>query len=171
MVPSLLLPFLLAAPPQPPVPPPQEAVLLGACTIDQILKHREIFQSNTDKTLIPPRWAARWKALDTPCLLVVAFGSWCGDSQQQLPDLLPLMKEPNPFVDVRFLGVARDKKAEAAWWPKGIKAPVVDRVPTFWLYTVQSGGSYKLVGSVVETPPKPDQRMAESLLELLEKAR
>lgn len=106
-----------------------------------------------------------------PCTLVVAFGSWCSDSQAELPDLLALTKESNPFVTLRYIGVYRDKRADADAWPKGITPQVIEKVPTIWLFELQPGGTQKLLGSIVETPPKPGQRMAEALLELLEKAK
>ena len=146
-------------------------ILLGLCTAEDILRHREVFRNNVTQAHLQPAWKARWKALDSPCVLVVAFGSWCGDSQQQLPDLLALMQEPHPFVEVRLVGVGRDKKADPAAWPKGASIPVVERVPTFWLYSQQPGGACRLVGSIVETPPVPGQRMAQALLDLLEQAR
>ena len=148
----------------------QQPVLLGPATRAAILAHRSIFQANTDKANLPPALLKRWKDLATPCTLVVAFGSWCGDSQRELPDFLALMAEENPFVKVQFLGVYRDKKVAPGLWPPGLEPQTVANVPTFWLYVLQPGGSSKLLGSVVETPPKKGQRMAEAVLELLEKA-
>jgi hypothetical protein len=46
----------------------------------------------------------------------------------------------------------------------------VVRVPTFFLFATQPGGGQKLVGSVVETPPREGQTMAEALVELVERA-
>jgi hypothetical protein len=187
VIPSLLLSLALSGTFAPDGPPPlspdlkpgqlprdagdQQPLLLGACTREDILRHREVFRSGTAAAALKPEWTARWKALDRPCVLVVAFGSWCGDTQRQLPDLLALLQDPNPFVEVRFVGVARDKKLTASPWPKGVAPQAAERVPTFWLCTLQPGGAFKLAGSVVETPPKPGQRMAEAMLDLLEKAR
>lgn len=148
-----------------------QPVLIGVCNRDELLAHREIFRANTGKAELPPEWKARWKALDAPCTLVVAIGSWCGDTQREVTDLLALMAEPNPFVTVHFIGVWRDKKAEASWWPKGIEAQKIEKVPTFWAFTLQSGGAQTLSGRIVENPPKKGQRMAEAILELLEKGR
>lgn len=148
----------------------QQPVLMGLCEAKAILAHRAIFQQNLAKDPLTPALKARWKGLNTPILLVVAFGSWCGDSQQELPDLLGLLQEPNPFVQVRFMGVYRDKQAPASAWPEGILPQTIEKVPTFWAYTLLPGGAYRLLGSIVETPPRPGQRMGEALLELLEKA-
>lgn len=148
----------------------QQVVLLGATTREGILSHRNIFRDNTQHRDIKAAWTARWKAIDVPCTLVVAFGSWCSDSQAELPDLLALTKEPNPFVTIQYIGVYRDKKVDAAPWPKGIAPQVIEKVPTIWLFELQPGGEQKLLGQIVETPPK-GQRMAEAVLELLAKAK
>ncbi len=148
----------------------QQVVLLGATTREAILAHREIFRDNTQHREIKAAWTDRWKAIDIPCTLVVVFGSWCSDSQVELPDLLALTKEANPFVTLQYVGVYRDKKVEAGAWPKGITPQVIEKVPTIWLFELQPGGEQKLLGQIVETAPN-GQRMAEAVLELLEKAK
>lgn len=148
----------------------QKAVLLGVTTREAMLSHRDIFSDNTKHRDIKAEWSARWKAMDVPCTLVVAFGSWCSDSQAELPDLLALTKESNPFVTLHYIGVYRDKKVDVAAWPKGITPQVIEKVPTIWLFELQPGGAQKLLGQIVETPPN-GQRMAEAVLELLSKAK
>ncbi len=149
----------------------QQPVLVGATTREAILTHRAIFRENMKHRTMKAEWLARWKAIDTPCTLVVAFGSWCSDSQAQLPNFLALTQEANPFVTIHYHGVYRDKKAEGSAWPKGVEPQPIVKVPTFWLFTLQPGGGQKLVGSIVETPPKKDQDMAEAVVELLEQAK
>ncbi len=179
----LLTATLLGA--QPAVPPPMipaaragelpcdakdhEPLLLGATTRQAILDHRASFREGTAKAQLPDALRARWKAVKTPLTLVAVFGSWCGDSQRELPELLALEAEPNPFIEVHYLGVYRDKKLETAAWPKGCPPQPVERVPTFYLFSLQPGGGQKLVGTIVETPPKAGQRMAEALVDLAEK--
>jgi thiol-disulfide isomerase/thioredoxin len=147
-----------------------QAVLLGATTREAILSHRDIYRDHTKHRDIKAEWAARWKAITAPCTLVVVFGSWCSDSQMELPDLLALAKEPNPFVTIHYIGVYRDKKADASAWPKGIAPQVIEKVPTIWVFSLQPGGTQKLLGSIVETPPN-GQRTAEAVLDLLALAR
>lgn len=187
MLPALLLPLALAA-----APPPQDApagppaprsaslpldpkdklpVLVGPCTREEVLRHREVFAAYLAADPVAPAWKARWQALDAPCVVVAVFGSWCDDSHRELPDLLGLMAEPNPFVEVRLVGVLRDRKADPAPWPKGVPVPAVERVPTFWVYAQVPGGGHRLLGSIVEAPPVKGQRMAEAILGLLELAR
>lgn len=145
-------------------------LLLGETTSKAILAHRAIFRDTLAKVQLSPALKARWKGVKRPLTLVAVFGSWCGDSHYQLPDLLALEEEPNPFIEVHYLGVYRDKAIDAAAWPKGCAPQKVVRVPTFYLFATQPGGEQKLVGSVVENPPRAGQRMAEALVELVEAA-
>lgn len=148
----------------------QKPVLLGRCEPGAILKHRDAFLEGLKKDPLPEALRARWGQIASPVLLVVAFGSWCSDSQAELPDLLGLLEKPNPFITVHFIGVYRDKQADAACWPTGILPQAIEKVPTFWAYSLQPGGAYRLLGSIVEKPPRPEQRMGEAVIELLEKA-
>ena len=141
-------------------------VLLGEVTAQAVLASRAKFRDNLARVRLTADLKARWQAVRHPCTLVAVFGSWCGDSHRQLPHLLALAVEPNPFIEVHYLGVARNKLVTA--WPQGCPPQKVDRIPTFYLFTVQPGGHQKLVGMVVETPPKAGETMAEALVALLE---
>jgi hypothetical protein len=148
----------------------RKPTLVGEAKAPAILASRPAFQDNLAKLHLSPALRSRWKAVRQPLTLVAVFGSWCGDSHRQLPGLLALEVEPNPFIEVRYLGVARDRHLDAAVWPKGCAPQKVERVPTFYLFTLQPGGGQKLVGSVVERPPRKGQTMAETLVELVEAA-
>ncbi|WLT33211.1 thioredoxin family protein [Geothrix sp. PMB-07] len=145
-----------------------KALLLGETTAQAILAHRTVFRDNLAKLRLSDELKARWKAVQRPFTLVAVFGSWCGDSHRELPELLALEAEPNPFIEVHYLGVNRDKVLSPKAWPKGCLSQGVDRVPTFFLFATRPGGTQRLVGAVVETPPKKGQPMAEALVELLE---
>lgn len=145
-------------------------LLLGPAQAKDILAHRAVFRDNLTKFPVSEDLKARWKAVRRPFTLVAVFGSWCGDSHYQLPDLLGLDAKPNPFIEVHYLGVYRDKALSAAAWPKGCAPQKVVRVPTFYLFATEPGGELRLVGSVVENPPRAGQRMAEALVDLVEGA-
>lgn len=147
-----------------------QSLLLGETTAKAILAHRAIFRDNLSKVKLSDGLKARWQAMRQPFTLVAVFGSWCGDSHHQLPDLLALDADPNPFIEVHYLGVNRDKALDLGAWPKDCPPQKVVRVPTFYLFAPQPGGGQKLMGSVVETPPKTGQTMAEALVELVEAA-
>lgn len=146
-------------------------LLLGPATREQILAHRAVYRDNTARVQLAEAWAGKWKAFDTPVVIVAAFGSWCGDTQREMPDLLALDALGNPFITVHYFGVYRDKVAQAADWPAGIAPRPVSHVPTFWLYARQPGGGLKLIDAIVENPPKKGQPMAEAIVEMLDKAR
>lgn len=145
-------------------------VLLGEVKPQAILASRAVFRENLSKQRLSAALKARWKAIRHPLTLVAVFGSWCGDSHRQLPGLLALDANPNPFIEVHYLGVARDRALAGSVWPRGCPPPPLTRVPTFYLFAIQPGGGQKLVGSVVETPPRAGQSMAEALVELVEAA-
>lgn len=145
-------------------------VLVGPVTAADILSHRAVFRENETRMRVPTALRGRWKAIRRPLTLVAVFGSWCSDSQVYLPNLLTLQAEPNPFIEVHFLGVARDKQVAPAAWPAGCPPQAVQRVPTFFLYATQPGGGQALVGTLVEHPPRPSQTMGEALVELVEAA-
>jgi thiol-disulfide isomerase/thioredoxin len=147
-----------------------QPLLLGETTAKAILAHRAVFRDNLAASPLPAELKARWKAVSRPLTLVAVFGSWCGDSQYQLPDLLALEADSNPFIEVHFLGVDRDKQLAEAAWPKGCASQAVVRVPTFYLFATQPGGAQRLLGTVVENPPRAGERMAEALVELVESA-
>ncbi|HEY3269926.1 MAG TPA: thioredoxin family protein [Geothrix sp.] len=147
-----------------------QPLLLGPTTAEAILAHRAVFRDTAAAIQLPSELKVRWKAVRQPLTLVAVFGSWCGDSQYQLPDLLALEAESNPFIEIHYLGVYRDKQVAEAAWPKGFPPQAVARVPTFYLFAAQPGGAQKLVGTVEENPPRAGQRMAEALVELVESA-
>jgi thiol-disulfide isomerase/thioredoxin len=148
-----------------------QALLIGDCTREEILAHRAVFKEHTDQAELSDADRARWMAIQRPFTIVAAFGSWCGDSQRELPSFLKLDAEPNPFVEVQFIGVARDKAIEAKAWPAGVPAQKAERVPTAWVFALGPGGAQTLVGSVVEHPAKAGETFAESILDVMERAR
>lgn len=78
--------------------------------------------------------------------LVVAMGTWCGDSREQIPRLqaiLAALGERSPFVAPRLVGVDRSKWVDRELYPFG----QVELVPTI---VVTAGGSE--IGRIVETP-------------------
>jgi hypothetical protein len=149
--------------------PSPKPVLLGETTAAAILAHRAIMRDNLAKVKLTSDLRARWQAIHQPLTLVAVFGSWCGDSHRQLPDLLALDADPNPFIEVHYLGVKRDKALAVTLWPKGCMPQPVARIPTFYLFATQPGGRQKLAGTMVETPP-PGKSMAAALVELMERA-
>ena len=147
-----------------------QPLLIGACTKEQILAHRSVFKEGTAQAVLSDALRSRWMAIQRPFTVVIAFGSWCSDSQHELPGFLALEGQPNPFVEVDFIGVARSKEIASNAWPAGITAQKAVRVPTAWVFALGPGGSQVLVGSVVEHPNKPGETFAESIVDVMEQA-
>lgn len=167
-------PALHQAPPEPALPcdaKDHQPLLIGDCTRDQILAHRAVFKDHTAETVLSDSLRARWMAIKRPFTVVAAFGSWCSDSQHELPSFLALDGQPNPFVVIQFIGVARDKVIAPDAWPAGIAPQNAVRVPTAWIFALGPSGTQKLVGSVVEHPSKPSETFAESIVDVMEQAR
>ena len=151
-------------------PKDHQPLLIGGCTRDQILAHRAVFKEHTEQAAPSEADRARWMAVKRPFTVVAAFGSWCSDSQHELPSFLALDARPNPAVEVQFIGVARDKAIDAKAWPAGIEPQKAEKVPTAWVFALGPGGKQTLVGSVVEHP-KAGETFAEAVLDVMEQAK
>ncbi|MCU0292701.1 MAG: peptidylprolyl isomerase [Thermoanaerobaculaceae bacterium] len=91
--------------------------------------------------------------------LVVAMGTWCGDSREQIPRLqavLARLGPRSPFGVPRLVGVDRSKWIDRDQYPFG----AVELVPTI---VVTAGGSE--IGRIVETPASG--RIEEDLARIL----
>jgi len=92
-------------------------------------------------------------ASESPVEIEVFFGSWCGDSEEQVPHYLKILSKletsraalgrgPLP-IHTRFIGVDREKSEPA----DQVAGKGIQRVPTFLVY---SGG--REIGRVTESP-------------------
>jgi cyclophilin family peptidyl-prolyl cis-trans isomerase len=93
-----------------------------------------------------PEWLARLATAKLRYDLVVAMGTWCGDSREQVPHLekiLAVLGDASPFAAPRLIGIDRSKEVDPQLFPYG----TVELVPTI---VVTAGGSE--VGRIVETP-------------------
>ena len=143
-------------------------LLLGPTSAKAVLAHRGVFRDNLAAAQPSTQVKARWMAIQQPFTVLVVFGSWCSDSQHQLPSLLAFDAAPNPFIELHYLGVNRDKVLDPAAWPQGCTPQKPSRVPTVYVFSLQPGGAQKLVSYVVETPPRAGQTMAEAVLDIME---
>lgn len=142
----------------------------GALSRSELLAAPSPFRQEADRMALPPTLRARWGAIRHPFTLVAVFGAWCSDSRAYLPGLLALDRDPNPFVEVQYLGVLRDKQLEPEAWPLGCTPQEVARVPSFFLFTPKPGQGMVCVGRIIEHPPKANQTMEEALVAMLETA-
>ncbi|MBR9727526.1 TlpA family protein disulfide reductase [Shewanella intestini] len=137
---------------------PDEVIITGAMTLKEIEtslpSYSAQFQDyNADKAAIK-----QLQQISTPTQVVVAFGTWCPDSQRETPRFMKLLKQVNnPNITVKFIAVDHDLKD-----PKGLAAPYkIDNVPTFIVQQQQ-----KTLGTIIE---KPTVSLEKDLLNILAK--
>lgn len=106
-----------------------------------------------------PRWLEMLAGARLRYELVVALGTWCGDSREQIPRLQALVTRlgpRSPFSSLKLVGVDRSKWVDSELYPFG----PLERVPTI---VVTAGGAE--IGRIVETPRSG--RMEEDLVRIL----
>jgi hypothetical protein len=134
--------------------------LTGATSARRILK-------------IAPEWKSRYESYAPPDAAIeklreaatalkhdvrvdVVFGSWCGDSREQVPKFLKVRSLlGGGLLPSSYFGVTRDKKSP----PEAVQGRDIERVPTF---IVSFRGSE--IGRIVETPK---ESIEADLLEIL----
>ena len=88
----------------------------------------------------------------------IVMGSWCSDSQREVPRFFRIMDDAGiPDEKVELISVNRDKKIPGM----DIIALKIERVPTFIVYD-----GIKELGRIIETPEK---KIEEDLLRILVK--
>ena len=116
--------------------------------LDPARLEREIagWKGERERSRPQPKWLDLLGTAKLRYQLVVAMGTWCGDSREQVPRLqaiLIALGGRSPFEAPRLLGVDRSKAADAKDFPFG----QVELVPTI---VVTVGGAE--IGRIVETP-------------------
>lgn len=141
----------------PPVPVP---VWYGPLSVEKLEREIPEFRHNREAYQPQEQWLSFLRKATSKYALVVAMGTWCSDSREQVPRLLKIHEElgkESPFSQITLLGVDRSKKVvPVAAFPFG----AVERVPTM---VVTFGGAE--VGRVVETPLAPT--LEEDLVRIL----
>lgn len=90
--------------------------------------------------------------------IVVVFGEWCGDSQEQVPRFVKIMDEAGMQVsNLKFIAVNRDKDAVVV----DIDKYKIERVPTFIVFK-----NHLELGRIVEIPATT---LEEDLWEIINK--
>jgi cyclophilin family peptidyl-prolyl cis-trans isomerase/HEAT repeat protein len=116
--------------------------------LDPARLEREISGWHEEEERYRPKeeWLERLRSAKLKYGIVVAMGTWCGDSREQVPHLQAILRalgEHSPFEAPRLIGVDRSKSIEFERYPYG----AVELVPTM---VVTSGGQE--IGRIVETP-------------------
>lgn len=142
---------------EPPTPIP---VWYGPLSLERLEASIPEFAENRRKYQPQESWLAYLRSSRLRYGLVVAMGTWCSDSREQVPRLVKIVDalgSARPFGEVRLLGVDRGKQVvPGAAFPYGF----VERVPTI---VVTLEGSE--VGRIVESPLSPS--LEEDLVRIL----
>lgn len=111
---------------------------------DFVTPEYPLFGENYDSAHIEPQFVDMIHRLQDGIEVVVVFGTWCGDSKQNVPRFLKLADLASiPSERIRFYGVDRSKKSS-----DGVTERYhIERVPTFIF--LKNGNE---VGRIVESP-------------------
>lgn len=96
---------------------------------------------NPDASII-----AKLKTLLDDVTITIVMGSWCGDSQEQLPKFYKIINLLN-FDENKILLIAVDRRKHARQYDDLVQSLNIERIPTFIFY--KNG---KELGRIVETP-------------------
>jgi thiol-disulfide isomerase/thioredoxin len=165
---GLILAACAATSKEAPATKPPRPVILGVMEPAAILALGEAWaggESTYEPLAAPVEFLA---SSDAPVEVEVLFGTWCGDSQEQVPHYLKILERaeaaraihgggPLP-IHTRFVGVDREKKQPADL----VAGKGIERVPTFLVYS-----EGREVGRVTETPVG---RLEEDLAALVAEA-
>lgn len=123
-------------------------VMVGYCNKDGLEKgvFGEFFNPEFEKYKPSKRFIKRLTPIIGQIEFTLVLGSWCGDSQKQVPRFYKVLKEA-AYSDkrVKAIGVNREKLAILV----DIKNLNIERVPTIIVY--KNGLE---IGRIVETPEK-----------------
>lgn len=119
----------------------------GPITEEQIYDWVPIWRSLRDAYTPDPVAVASLKRIDRPTQLVVAFGTWCGDSKRNLPRLLKTLSvAQNQQISLRLVAVNRGFTAPLSF----IDERELTNVPTI----IAERDGHEL-GRIVENPGRP----------------
>jgi hypothetical protein len=118
--------------------------LVGDLTEEKIWEDVPVWRSRMNKYKPEAQTVAALKRVEPDTTLIIAAGTWCGDSKHYVPELLRALHEAgNPHLHIKVIGIA-NKFAEPVEF---IKAHEIKKVPTI---IVERNG--KEIGRITESP-------------------
>ena len=122
-----------------------DTIIRGSCTFGELLADPSSDWMRVKTDYKPDRKDLKYLRKHLPDFKVVAlFGSWCGDTHEQLPRFYGILKSAKmPLNQVQLVGFDREKRGR----DMEHKIFKVDRLPTFIVYK-----GHKEIGRIVETP-------------------
>ncbi|WP_144392531.1 thioredoxin family protein [Pleionea sediminis] len=121
---------------------------IGEISAVELLDKYTAFSSTYQKYELSEQDSQRLKAIKDPMELIIVFGTWCHDSQREVPRLLKLIDTANnPNIKTRLIGVGYDKKIPIENNPYGIS---IRYTPT----AILLDKDHREIGRIIETPNK-----------------
>ena len=138
----------------------QKEILYGKCNIDGLKtgEFGDFFKMEYNNYITDSSTLAQLKPMMKKVRIHIVMGSWCGDSQQQVPRFIKLMdmlKYKTRKLDILCI----DHFFKAENFEKGNMG--IEKVPTFIIYRKN-----KEIGRIVETPT---HSLEKDLLNILKK--
>jgi len=124
--------------------PPVKPILTGWLTQQQIFNKIQAYRLEKDQYQPDGDLVEKLKKSITGVQILVFLGTWCPDSQREVPRFLKIMElVQNPGITFKLMGLDRSKRDEGGLAEKH----QVEFVPTFVVLHNE-----KEIGRIVETP-------------------
>lgn len=135
----------------------KKALSVGQLTSEELLSNHESFLISYDNFTISEKEISLVKQWPDTIRLEVFFGTWCHDSQREVPRLLKLLNY-NPTILVELVGLDYQKTD-----PHGLTVnKAIKYTPTFIIYK-----NNKEVGRVIE---RPSQSLVVDITEIINRS-
>lgn len=129
----------------------------GPITEKQLLQNYPVFSVNRHHR-ISPKNLHQLDQINQATTIKAFFGTWCHDSQREIPELLRVMQSVNnPQLTFKLITLDHNKQDSAGLAQKA----AIRYTPTIIVYQHE-----KELGRIVEKTPKP---MAQELIDIINK--
>ncbi|UCE05426.1 MAG: thioredoxin family protein [bacterium] len=123
---------------------PSKPILTGWMTQQQILDQIQAYQLEKDRYQPDHKSLEKIKALTADVQIIIFLGTWCPDSQREVPRFLKIMElAQNPNISYKLFGLDRSKRDLDGLAEKH----QVEFVPTFVVLH-----NDEEIGRIIETP-------------------
>lgn len=137
-----------------------QEILIGPCDRNALFMPLfvEYWDLNYESYEVKPELVEKLNAYTGSYRVLIVFGSWCGDSQDQLPRFFKIA-DMIGLDNIELIAV--DRKKSAPGLEEQIIPLNIEKVPTFIVYIGDTE-----IGRIIETP---QTTLEEDLLRILEK--
>jgi hypothetical protein len=126
-------------------PKAKQDILIGYCTRDGLVSsnfsafYKEGYEKYDPDTALLKKIVPKLRQV----VITLVMGTWCSDSQEQVPRFYKILDQAGYKDDVTIFCVNKDKRAG----PASIDALKIEKVPTFIFYRNTTE-----LGRIIETP-------------------